>query len=386
MTLDSFSTVSALMKTLADNNDAFSKLDLKSYSKQISTLKNYFPFSTQTLSRKDSIKKIADFYKDEKLVLVLGAGASLDFGLPTWPTLLQKLIRRTLNNLHENNDSVARLFESVFGPNSLISARYLANHYNELEKSSSQKYLFEDAIRICLYEDISLDKDSLLFKEIVKLCASVGKYKGLNSVISYNYDDLLEYNLEKLGLDVLFKTVSSVGQNPESNQLPIYHVHGFLPRNDKLTDKNIVTLSDYNYHSQYVDIYGWSNMVQLNKFKDYNCLFIGTSFTDPNQRRLLDIAKKQRGNDNIQHFIIKKKYNSKDIENVISKILITDNKIFNDKEKANLNLNDISSILVEVVHKFETNDAHSFGCEMIWVDEYEDIPIVLKEIGAKIKK
>lgn len=359
-------------------SDTFQQ-SFKDISKQLKSLYGYY----DDFNDADIEKSTADLkkhYKNESLTLVLGAGVSLEYGLPTWDQLLQRLIAKTLDSSDENNLSVSGLFNLVFGPSSIISARYLKLHFdNKKTTKGNKKLFFETEVRNALYENIS-DHISLTYRAIVKLCVSPGKSPTLDSVITYNYDDILEYHLEDLGLDIKFKSVYQIGSNPKKDELPIYHVHGFLPRQGNITEKNSVILSDDGYHKQYADFYSWSNLVQISKFKDTNCLFIGHSFTDPNLRRLLDIAKAQRGNNNIQHYLIKRKYS---VDSIVDRI---NNLATHTKELAHLSsdafkINEIANALVRVVHKFESEDAASFGVKIIWVNDFSEIPIILNNIS-----
>ena len=54
-----------------------------------------------------------------------------------------------------------------------------------------------------------------------------------------------------------------------------------------------------------------------------------------------------------------------------------------EKSKAHLKLDGSVGHLVRVMEKFETQDDLSFGISTIWIDEYEEIPIILKSIREK---
>lgn len=333
------------------------------------------------VSRRTQINRLIQAYRDEELVLVLGAGVSIPYGLPDWNTLLQKLLLTTMSAEAEKSPDqagvLARLYSAVFSPNPLIAARYLNNHYRE---TSNSGLAFETAVRDALYEFVSTKQYTNLFKEIRQLCIAPGRSPSLDCIITYNYDDLLERCLNEIDVEIRHRPVYAVGMNPGPGELPIYHVHGFLPREEALTHEHKVALSDDQYHQQYGDVYSWNNMVQLNKFRDSMCLFIGMSMTDPNLRRLLDIARLQRGNKAVRHYVIRKRYVAAELQERLRKLLEGNKDILDEKKAAELQLEQTAERLREIAETFDENDARSFGVESIWVDDYDEIPDILRQI------
>jgi len=361
-------------------------------------LKHYLSYLAKTEQTDDQkIDSISGWYKAERLVLVLGAGSSVAYGLPDWNTLLQKLLLITIKS--ENTDDLekgdidqkaqddhrasilARTFSNVFEPNSLVTARYLNRYFKK--KHPNSKLAFENAIRDVLYSEVSNNDESELLKEIRRFCVAAGRSPNLNSIVTYNYDDILETCLQTIDLDIPFCPIHASGMQHKANQLPIYHVHGYIPRSGQLTSKNKVVLSEDGYHEQYANIYGWSNLTQINKFKDYNCLFIGLSFTDPNLRRLLDISKNERGDDEIHHYCFRKKYEHEVVKNRFKKLLEENEELLDEKQDSELNLDEVVKELIKLMENFEENDALSFGVGIIWIDDYKEIPAYLSNIRSK---
>ena len=342
----------------------------------IKDFKDNLPKSNN-VTRRTSVKNIIDSYKEENLVLVLGAGVSIEFGVPSWNYLLQNLMVHTINENDESNSFLSKLFNEIFNPNPLIAGRYLQDYFEDKNTS------FELMVRDVLYSKINKEIDSDLINEIVKICVAPGRSPNLNSIITYNFDDILEYKIEQTKMDIPFKSVYGLGMEIKNGELPIYHVHGFLPENKKLDDLNKITFGENNYHQQYSDLYSWNNMVQINKFRENTCLFIGSSLTDPNIRRLLDIALKQKGNKRKHHYIFKKKIDDKFlIKNLKGKL--NSPELLDEKNNADLNFEDTIKLLTEIYERFEENDSASFGVQTIWVNEWNEIPEILKKIRENI--
>ncbi|RAU84057.1 SIR2 family protein [Pontibacter arcticus] len=333
---------------------------------------------SKSLPKKQIISELISCYEKESLVLVLGAGVSMGFGLPNWDTLLQKLMITTIEKEQNVSTVLSRLFTSVFSPSPLIAGRYLQKFYDD------KKLSFEEAVRKVLYEEIDIDKPSELMDEIINFCVAPGKSPNLDSIITYNFDDILEQRLSKVGVQVPHKPIYGIGMNPDG-QLPIFHVHGYLQQKGELTEQNQITFGESIYHKQYIDIYSWNNIVQINKFRDSNCLFIGSSLTDPNIRRLLDIAKKQSGETQENHFIFKMRHKEEDVQ-VRLRTLLTENKeLLNDKSLAALNFNETVRFLIEIIERFEESDTTSFGVKTIWINDWKEIPEIMQSVRLRSK-
>lgn len=334
---------------------------------------------TKTFSRQDIINKLSSYYQKENLVFVLGAGVSMTFGLPNWDTLLQKLMITTIEKEEKVSSVLSKLFTNIFSPSPLIAGRYLQKFYDD------NKLSFEKAVRDVLYEEIDLNKKSELMDEIVNFCAAPGKTPNLDSIITYNFDDILEQSLSKVEIPIPFKVIYGIGMNPDG-QLPIFHVHGYLPQKGKLSEQNQITFGESVYHKQYSDIYSWNNIVQINKFRDSNCLFIGTSLTDPNTRRLLDIAKRQKGDKKEDfHFVFKPKYKEDVIKKRLELLLKENEQLLDQKAKAEMKFDETVKFLIEIIERFEEADTASFGVKTIWIEDYKDIPQIMKEVRTKTR-
>ncbi|AEN89207.1 hypothetical protein BMWSH_2325 [Priestia megaterium WSH-002] len=330
-------------------------------------------------SRKDYIFNLNKAYKDEELVLVLGAGVSVPYNLPSWGNLLQKLLFETFNNGDNNTDApfvLSKLFPELFPNSPLISARFLEEYF----KKNKNGRTFEEMVKEALYEQVNRDADSPTIREILQFCIAPGRSPNLDSIITYNYDDILEGALLNSNVEIPFKSIYKVGMNPQKGELPIYHVHGYLPQVQDGDVDYSITLSENLYHKQYNDIYSWNNIVQINKFKDNVCIFVGISLTDPNIRRLLDIAMLQRGDTPKYHYLFKMRYDPKDVEKNLEKIVNENAPLLNQKVKANMKLDETAKQLLKKMEEFEELDAQSFGIKIIWIKNYDEIAEFLKEV------
>lgn len=145
------------------------------------------------------------------------------------------------------------------------------------------------------------------------------------------------------------------------------HPHGYIPNNKAQLNSNEIVFSEDGYHSQFIESFSWSNLIQLNHFDNKTCLFIGISLTDPNMRRLLDVSFRKysgRPSADKNHFIIKKRHSIDAFYDKSDNIKIKDGQV------------------ISILKQIEEQDAKDLGFHVIWVKDYNEIPSILNKIGS----
>ena len=323
--------------------------------------------------RKEKIEILKSFFKKGQFSFFLGAGVSSSAGMPDWNTLINSLFATYLTNEFKVEDNISEIdlmeivnrLNKVDGQSALMSARYLRKG---LDRNTSESKEFIQAITKNLYGLRNEQKklDSNLIKAIVEMCMPRRTGAKIKSVVTYNFDDLIERQLKSQSIQ--YYSIFSDTDILDPDELPIFHVHGFLPQNPndyEFLEKGTLVFSEEGYHQIYSDSYHWSNLVQLSQLRDSHCLMVGLSMSDPNLRRLLEISS--RNSDKPRHFAFMKRLD------LNSFIYDEDNtKVITNENSAEKFLNNHHNLNEEIMREL--------GVSIIWFSNYDEIPELLSEI------
>lgn len=177
-------------------------------------------FAEQRNKRIDALKEI---YEKQHITLVLGAGVSIDAGLPDWNTLIQnmnfRLISQKFGEKNLNKKDLEKLINSVKGADSsspLLKMRYIRSALQNEYVETLHQELFPRTT------SSRKDKKGNLLDAIARMMQSHANHKSVNHVITYNFDDLLEQKLEKHGIS--YNVIADEHDREIENSLNIYHV------------------------------------------------------------------------------------------------------------------------------------------------------------------
>ena len=259
--------------------------------------------------------KAKEAIEQNKICLFLGAGVSASAGVVTWDSLLERLcVKKGLAKIDSDIDSV-------------VKGRFIIEEYKKMWKKIPDD--FYNDMRDILYANIHPSK-------LIESIASLVTKDRVESVISYNYDDLVEQEIRKM------KPCDSIydkSRPTNGDFLQIYHVHGFIPQEGVWSP---IVLGEKEYHKVYQEAYNWGNVEQLHALCRNVCFFIGLSMKDPNLRRLIDISIDGSEIEPIHYAFLRRiEYNVPFMEKIM----------------------------------------RGFGVNCIWYDRHEDLPKLLKELA-----
>ena len=231
--------------------------------------------------------------KAKKTTIYVGAGLSASCGVPTWNKLTEEICTTFFAHWEfakdtkrvPTNMSIAFWEKFLWSEqDKILAKKFSANDpmkIMEQIKSQIEPRNWIYLIRKILYYQNEIEYSSLL-EAVVNLIST----DEVNNVLTTNYDDLIENRMKEKGLIVNSFSFEPIN-NDSINQ--IIHLHGILPIYGGKKTRIIFTESEYN--EEFSKPYSWTNIVQLTKFCNETCLFIGTSFTDVNLIKLLRTSR-----------------------------------------------------------------------------------------------
>lgn len=302
-------------------------------------------------AQKAILESLKNKYQSEEVALFLGAGVSMDSGIPLWSEMINKLLAKMITSRLKKSkmstEELNRIIDIAYNNqenSSITQMRYIRSAFDNITYNK----LVHDA----LYANKPKINTNLL-KAISNICIPTRNHIGVQGVVTYNFDDLLERRLESDNVSV--NSIYDESGYTSTDKLSVFHVHGFLPKKFDEEGSHELIFSEEDYHRVYRDAYCWSNIVQLNYLREKTCLFIGCSLTDPNLRRLLDVAA--RNNEKPRHYALLRRPQISEMTGISKHDIDTYKKIdMSIKEKC-----------------FST-----MGINIIWIDRFEEIQDILK--------
>jgi NAD-dependent SIR2 family protein deacetylase len=233
------------------------------------------------------------FGKAQRMAVFVGAGASVEAGLPTWETLIERLLRRaaSVEGLFEDPSHCREWIESTLRVESLAGAASIAEGLLTDQ--------FPEVLREVLFDDTDYDtldggkpvevrtaddyQPGQIAYQVAFLREAFDNEHRALEIFTTNYDDLLEMALaENKTLVSQYRIYPYVGPYdiPKNEALiEVRHLHGFLGRKNETCGP--LTLTERSFLSNDPSSQ-WQHNEVVSQLGHSPCLFLGTSLTDLN--------------------------------------------------------------------------------------------------------
>lgn len=337
-------------------------------------------------------------WRNKDLVLFLGAGVSIPYGLPAWKSLILELLfeqaqgtRRLGPMWPHYRRAVASWMTDYFEYDPLVLARMVertlgTNNRSDVPPpvSATNQNLFLSRLRSHLYANHRVPAERTTLNAIGDLIAMSNANRGVASVVTFNFDDLLERELK--GRRVRVQSVIDPTR-VNGNGIPIVHAHGSIPRTGPISRKDVV-FTEPDYHRLTESVFHWSLSFIVERLRKNTVLFIGLSMSDPNLRRLLDAS---RNSDIPPHWQIQKRHEIHDHQ-VLEVMSDVDRRAREYATVLGRQFNEIKNPqqLEESIHaalrqadSYDRQVFESLGVKTIWVDSFDQVTQVIDAIATR---
>lgn len=231
------------------------------------------------------------------VTLILGAGVSFDRGAPAWRALSRDLYRKAFGEIPPS--LAADAADAFIDPMAL-----------ELVRERLGTVAFATALRRRLYaraggrfERLPTAATLSAVADIVRAQQAAAS-RRLARVVTFNADDHLEREVHRgrgwLAAPIAWP-IARESQPPRASgrggraPVPVYHVHGFLPRDAARARRawqdapDTLVFADDEYWASVAEPMSFPNRVLAAALHDSVCVFVGTSMRDPNVLRWLGL-------------------------------------------------------------------------------------------------
>jgi hypothetical protein len=232
--------------------------------------------------RTDLIDKIHASYREGRLECLVGAGASIASGLPSWNELSRRLIGEFLRRIHRDLALIDRDVAAISGE---FAARLGRETVVDIIRDESRQ-AFDGMLLRALYAGQQPEPDTIHFELAAFLATARRLGHEPRGLLTLNFDQLLEQAAAKLSGTPL--RAITAGARPRAPH--VVHLHGVLPLRGGPRGNLVLSERDYFRTSSS----GWATDTLMNVLnaRDKDLLLVGLSLSDPRLRSVL-LARKQ---------------------------------------------------------------------------------------------
>jgi hypothetical protein len=346
------------------------------------------------------MKGLRAAWKQRQLVLFLGAGVSVPYGLPSWRNLVLELLfeqaqrTRRLGPLWPHyRRAVASWMADYFDYDPLVLARVVERDLRSRRarrtggRNRDNPTQFLERLRAHLYVNVRVPRSRTPLQAVAELLAQTTAQAGVEAVVSFNFDDLLEQELQRRRIP--FTSVSGP-RRPSGTGVRVIHAHGYVPRAGPISRQDVV-FTEPDYHRLIESVFHWGLAEIVERLRKSTVLFLGLSMSDPSLRRLLDASR----NTTIPpHCQIQKRHEVRkaempaamaEIERRARAYAQVIGAGFDDTKRP-AELADAVRAALRQADTYDREVFESMGVSTIWVDSFDDIPAIIDAIPASSRR